>query len=87
MMRREERAVHRNTIAGRDTSAAALDLIAPQIPDFVVVIARGAASSPSFRDGLEVQRVPDAVERSAATGSRWTRVNTLKDATTAYATS
>ena len=57
-----------------------------QIKDFAADIARGTAPSPSFRDGLGVQRVPDAVERSAATGSRWTRVNTLKDATPAYAT-
>lgn len=58
------------TTAGPDTRA--------QIPDFVADIARSAASSPPLRDGLEVQRVLDAVERSAATSSRWTRVNTPK---------
>jgi predicted dehydrogenase len=86
MSRREELTVSRSTMSRQEPSAAALAFAHP-IEDFVAVIARGTASSPSFRDGLEVQRVLGAVERSAATSSRWTRVNTLKDATPAYATS
>lgn len=50
--------------------------------DFVAGIAHGTAPSPSFRDGPGVQRVLEAVERSAAASSRWTRVNTLKWHTT-----
>ncbi|MCM3687214.1 Gfo/Idh/MocA family protein [Kocuria rosea] len=37
-----------------------------QAADFLQAIASGAAVSPSFEDGLEVQRVLDAVETSAA---------------------
>ncbi|MET3769056.1 putative dehydrogenase [Marisediminicola sp. UYEF4] len=37
-----------------------------QIRDFLVAIAEGTAPSPSFADGLAVQRVLAAVERSAA---------------------
>ncbi|PYY43053.1 gfo/Idh/MocA family oxidoreductase [Curtobacterium sp. MCLR17_043] len=43
-----------------------------QVKDFVVAIVAGTDPSPSFADGLHVQRVLDAVERSAATGSTWT---------------
>ncbi len=50
--------------------------------DFVDGVARGTAPSPSFRDGPGVQRALEAVERSAAASSRWTRVNTLKWHTT-----
>lgn len=44
--------------------------------DLVEAIAAGTDPSPSFADGLGVQRVLDAVERSAAGGSCWTEVNT-----------
>jgi predicted dehydrogenase len=37
-------------------------------------IRTGEQPSPSFRDGLEAQRVLDAVEKSAQTGN-WTAVN------------
>lgn len=43
-----------------------------QVKDFVEAIVAGTDPSPSFEDGLHVQRVLDAVERSAADGSRWT---------------
>lgn len=45
-----------------------------EVRDFVAAIAEGADPAPSFADGLRVQRVLDAVERSAADESRWTPV-------------
>jgi len=45
-----------------------------QARDLVESIATGTAPSPSFDDGLRVQRVLAAVETSAATESRWTAV-------------
>lgn len=45
---------------------------AHQVVDFVSAIAGGAQPEPSFADGLHVQRVLDAVERSSANGSAWT---------------
>jgi predicted dehydrogenase len=45
-----------------------------EMADFVRDVAEGRDPSPSFADGLEVQRVLDAVERSAADDSRWTAV-------------
>jgi predicted dehydrogenase len=42
--------------------------------DFVDAIVSGTPARPSFADGLQVQRVLDAVERSAASESRWTIV-------------
>ncbi|RVX44405.1 putative dehydrogenase [Nonomuraea polychroma] len=45
-----------------------------EIKDFLEAIATGADPSPSFADGLRVQRVLEAVERSAADGSRYTNV-------------
>jgi predicted dehydrogenase len=43
-----------------------------EVKDFVEAIVAGTDPSPSFEDGLHVQRVLDAVERSAADGSAWT---------------
>lgn len=43
-----------------------------EVKDFVQAIAAGEDPSPSFEEGLHVQRVLDAVERSAADGSAWT---------------
>ena len=43
-----------------------------QAKDFVEAIAARTQPSPSFADGLHVQRVLDAVERSARGGSAWT---------------
>jgi predicted dehydrogenase len=43
-----------------------------QVVDFVAAIAEGRQPEPSFADGLHIQRVLDAVERSSATGSAWT---------------
>jgi predicted dehydrogenase len=43
-----------------------------QAKDFVEAIAAGDQPSPSFADGLHVQRVLDAVEQSARGGSAWT---------------
>ncbi|HUZ25254.1 MAG TPA: Gfo/Idh/MocA family oxidoreductase [Streptosporangiaceae bacterium] len=45
-----------------------------EIADLVTDIAKGADPTPSFADGLQVQRVLAAVERSAARDSRWTPV-------------
>jgi predicted dehydrogenase len=45
-----------------------------QVSDFVSAIARSEDPSPSFEDGLSVQRVLDAVERSNASAASWTSV-------------
>ena len=45
-----------------------------QVVDLVTAIAEGTDPAPSFADGLQVQRVLDAVERSAADSSRWTLI-------------
>jgi len=45
-----------------------------QARDLLVAIAEGAQPAPSFGDGLAVQRVLDAVKRSAAAGSGWETV-------------
>ena len=50
-------------------------LFVHQAKDFAEDIVRGNTPSPSFGDGLGVQRVLDAIERSAQSGSRWTSVN------------
>src|SRR5918994_1706676 len=42
-----------------------------QVYDFVAAIADGTQPLPSFADGLHVQRVLDAVERSSDAGSTW----------------
>ncbi|MGW8482323.1 Gfo/Idh/MocA family protein [Microbacterium sp. NPDC055903] len=45
-----------------------------QVKDLVEAIAEGVDPKPGFDDGLRVQRVLDAVERSAANRSAWTGV-------------
>ncbi|WP_147041010.1 Gfo/Idh/MocA family protein [Microbacterium aerolatum] len=45
-----------------------------QVKDLTEAIAAGADPQPTFADGLRVQRVLDAVERSAHSGSAWTGV-------------
>jgi predicted dehydrogenase len=45
-----------------------------EIADFVRDVATGTAPSPSFTDGLYIQRVLDAVERSSAASSCWVEV-------------
>jgi predicted dehydrogenase len=45
-----------------------------QAVDLVTAIAKGEDPTPSFADGLQVQRVLDAVERSAANTSSWTEI-------------
>jgi predicted dehydrogenase len=47
-----------------------------QVVDLVEALAAGEQPQPSFADGLQVQRVLDAVERSAANDSTWTPVPT-----------
>jgi predicted dehydrogenase len=42
-----------------------------QVVDFVGAIVEGTEPRPSFADGLHVQRVLDAVERSSAADGRW----------------
>src|SRR3954454_14795009 len=45
-----------------------------QVVDLVTAIAKGDDPSPSFADGLQVQRGLDAVERSAGDNSTWTEI-------------
>jgi predicted dehydrogenase len=45
-----------------------------QVKDLVEGIVGGAVPHSSFADGLRVQRVLDAVERSSENDSAWTRV-------------
>ncbi|MEO5534110.1 MAG: Gfo/Idh/MocA family oxidoreductase [Pseudolysinimonas sp.] len=45
-----------------------------QVKDFVEAISAGIQPTPSFADGLQVQRVLEAVETSSAAGSAWTAV-------------
>ena len=45
-----------------------------QVVDLVTAIAKDEDPAPSFADGLQIQRVLDAVERSAAADSTWTPV-------------
>ena len=46
-----------------------------QAKDFVEAISSKTQPRPSFADGLQVQRVLDSVESSAAAGSAWTSVD------------
>ncbi len=46
-----------------------------QVYDFVTAIGDGTQPRPSFDDGLHVQRVLDAVERSSSAGSAWVRAD------------
>ncbi|MFZ6993900.1 Gfo/Idh/MocA family protein [Curtobacterium sp. RRHDQ66] len=45
-----------------------------EVADLVTAIAEGTEPRPSFAEGLHVQRVLDAIERSAADGSSWTAI-------------
>jgi predicted dehydrogenase len=45
-----------------------------EIKDFLEAVAQGSDPTPSFADGLRVQRVLAAVEQSAADASRYTLV-------------
>jgi predicted dehydrogenase len=47
-----------------------------EIADFITDVATGRDPSPSFGDGLQVQRVLDAVEQSSLAESRWTPIAT-----------
>jgi predicted dehydrogenase len=47
-----------------------------QAVDLLTAIAKGDDPAPSFADGLRVQRVLDAVERSANASSAWTEIPT-----------
>jgi predicted dehydrogenase len=47
-----------------------------EVVDLVRAIAAGTDPSPSFADGLQVQRVLAAVEQSAEGGSGWTEIDT-----------
>ncbi len=49
-------------------------LFTHQVADLVADVAAGRTPSPSFAEGLQVQRVLDASERSHAAGSAWTSV-------------
>jgi predicted dehydrogenase len=43
-----------------------------QVVDFITDLAAGRQTHPSFDEGLQVQRVLDAIERSSDNGSAWT---------------
>jgi len=45
-----------------------------EVRDLIQAIADGRDPEPSFADGLQVQEVLDAVQRSAASGAGWTEV-------------
>src|SRR3954454_21143360 len=45
-----------------------------QVVDLITAIAKDEDPTPSFADGLQVQRVLDAVERSSANRSTWTEI-------------
>jgi predicted dehydrogenase len=45
-----------------------------EIADFIRDVASGTPPTPSFADGLQVQRVLDAVERSSNADAIWTAV-------------
>jgi predicted dehydrogenase len=45
-----------------------------QAADFLTAIAGGTDPSPSFADGLGIQRVLEAVETSAASAAAWTPI-------------
>jgi predicted dehydrogenase len=45
-----------------------------EVRDLLQAIADGRDPEPTFADGLQVQEVLDAVQRSAASGSSWTQV-------------
>jgi predicted dehydrogenase len=47
-----------------------------EVVDLIRAIADGTDPSPSFADGLQVQRVLAAVEQSADSGSAWTEIET-----------
>jgi predicted dehydrogenase len=47
-----------------------------EVADLIRAIADGTDPSPSFADGLQVQRVLAAVEQSAGSGSAWTEIDT-----------
>ena len=49
-----------------------------QVRDLIVDVAAGRQPRPSFAEGLQVQRVLDAVERSSASDSAWTSTATSK---------
>ncbi|MGY1666890.1 Gfo/Idh/MocA family protein [Geodermatophilus sp. SYSU D00696] len=50
-----------------------------QVVDLVTAIAKDQDPAPSFADGLQIQRVLDAVERSAAADSVWIRIEERTD--------
>jgi predicted dehydrogenase len=50
-----------------------------EVVDLVRAIGNGEDPAPSFADGLQVQRVLDAVERSAAGDSTWVPVTARQD--------
>jgi predicted dehydrogenase len=54
-----------------------VDTFTHEVKDFVEAIAAGTDPSPSFEDGLQVQLVLDAVQRSAAERGSWTPVEAL----------
>ena len=46
-----------------------------EIADFVRDVTQGTPPTPSFADGLYIQQVLDAVERSSANKSEWTALS------------
>jgi predicted dehydrogenase len=50
-----------------------------EVKDFVEAIASGTDPEPSFADGLQIQRVLQAVMRSAADDGAWTGIEGAED--------
>jgi len=48
-----------------------------QARDFVDAISRGVQPTPTFDDGLQIQRLLAAVERSSESGSTWVSADSL----------
>ncbi|WP_235928818.1 Gfo/Idh/MocA family protein [Marisediminicola senii] len=53
-----------------------------QVRDFLTSIAEGRPAEPSFSEGLQIQRVLDAIETSAGAGSAWTAPEPAPGSTT-----
>jgi len=61
-------------ICGRDRAIGYEHTFTHEVRDLLHAIADGRDPVPSFADGLQVQEVLDAVQRSAAAGAGWTKV-------------
>jgi predicted dehydrogenase len=60
--------------SGHDDATGYEHTFTHEVRDLLEAIAAGRDPAPSFADGLHVQQVLDAVQRSAASGSTWQEV-------------